>query len=58
MLKGGQAFLVSCLIGVAAYFFFNVPGWRCVIVTILGFLGLGGQRPTYLFIKNLPRDVQ
>ena len=57
-LSAKHALCVSLIVGVALYLFLGLPLWQCLLLTVIGFLGLGGFNPTYRFIKNLPRDIQ
>ena len=51
------AFLVSCLVGAGLYFGVKRPIWEVALISVLGFLGLGGGKPTYIALKMLPRDM-
>ena len=58
LLSPKVAFLLSLSLGCVLYFTLDRSGWESIVVTILGFLGFGGFRPTVIALKTLPRDIQ
>ena len=52
------ALLLSCLVGAGLYIGLKWPIWESTLITVLGFLALGGGRPTYIALKTLPRDLR
>ncbi len=57
-MKVVQALCLSTAVGVASKAFLGLRAWQCVLLSTLGFLGLGGMKPVYRFFRNLPRDLQ
>ena len=50
------AFVLSFLAGLVVYFGLKRSLWEAGLVTVAGFFGLGGLKPTLLTLKTLPRD--
>lgn len=53
-----HALLLSCLVGLGVYFGLKRSLWEAGLASFIGFLGLGGLKPTLLALKTLPRDMR
>ena len=54
----GRAIVLSCLVGLGLYFGLKRSLWEAGLASLIGFLGLGGLKPTLLTLKTLPRDIR
>ena len=57
-MEGKYAIALSCLVGLGLYFGLKRSLWEAGLASLIGFLGLGGLKPTLLTLKTLPRDFR
>ena len=58
LMEGKYALPLSCLVGLGVYFGLKRSLWEAGLASFIGFLGLGGLKPTLLALKTLPRDMR